>query len=158
MTTKEFIEKIRDLRFNIIDDTKGNFKIINYDGHILARVSNQSAGIIELGFSQINMLPTVVKNDLILLLGEYATTPIKDRKEPKKYRLKFQPLGLKIGSSKYLNYFKENDEYTIMDSLETTGIQTKFTEKEIDELDNKADILSTFIKEEVKEKWKHMNL
>ena len=79
---------------------------------------------------------------------EYASTPLEEREEEKKYRLSLSDyfhssdfMGM------YLNLNTETSEYTFNDSSDgVNGYKTHFTQKEIDDMPFDTNF---FIKEEV---------
>ena len=64
---------------------------------------------------------------LLDLFYEYAKTPLEEREEPKKYKLKHK---LVRGNDGYLNYAGSKKELIFSNSHETSSFKTAFTIQE----------------------------
>lgn len=136
MKTSEFIRKVKELNYMVVDSVE----------HI--RVYFNSLLVAEVHKNEVKSLSTVwnkyVSDLLFDILVEYARTPIEERKEPKKYYL-YNPVR-----NKYFNYDIENKIYFWLSPTETHEVQTKFTEEEIKN-HKFIDIMELLEKEEVRE-------
>lgn len=84
-------------------------------------------------------------SNAIELMFEYAKTPLDEREEEKKYRLRM-PIAFGDYNLNYLNK-RVNGKFMILDKITRERFQDKFTQKEIDAMPFDTNF---FIKEEVK--------
>lgn len=127
MKTKEFIEKVEKLGYNIEIDWPTIY--IKCDGCILARVDKARAYTIN------TKAAFEVKNaeELFDLCVKYAKTPIKDREE-KKYLLYLKNKNREFYDSlhRYLTLNKDNNTFSLDVGVETAGLTAEFTQEKID--------------------------
>ena len=134
MKTSEFIRRVEELGYEAVD----NFDEMRVcrDYRIFARLSK----------SKVNKLDTLREVDipygLFDVLVSYASTPIEEREDVKKYYL-YNPV-----QNDYFNYHKIDKYYVWFDSIQTVGVQTQFTEEEIKN-HKFRDIMELLEKEEV---------
>ena len=76
---------------------------------------------------------------------EYASTPLEEREEEKKYRLRLPRAFCE--TYEYVNFRKINKDYLFVGMYGNSNYQTEFTQKEIDAMPFDTNF---FIKEEVK--------
>lgn len=148
MKTKEFIEKVEKLGYNI--EINWPTIYIKCDGCILARVDKARAYTID------TKAAFEVKNaeELFDLCVKYAKTPIEDREEKKKYYLYLKNKNREFYESiyNYLTLHKDNNTFLLDVGVETAGLTAQFTQKEIDEIKEKFNTdLEEFKQIEVKE-------
>ena len=145
MKTKEFIKKVKSLGFEArveysrkgepielwIGDDEEDFVVI-WPKFTFA-ISTIEGGFMDLKY------PLPLK-ELYKLCFEYASTPVKDREEEKKFYLKHKYLvqarDYKTG---FLNYDPCNDRLFIHSERQTHFTTTQFTLKEIEEIKEKFD-------------------
>ena len=131
MKTKEFVEKVEKLGYNIEIDWPTIY--IKCDGCILARVDKARPYTID------TKAAFEVKHakELFNLCTEYAKTPIEDREEEKKFYLqKMKTFYDRYydETTKFLNVRKDQDRYDLGTTGQTFMIRTQFTQKEIDKI------------------------
>jgi hypothetical protein len=134
LTTKKFIKEVKAIGlvakvgegFILVEDSKGN-NLAYIDTTIMYRFDT-----IYIDFEE---LSEFYRKRLFNLLVEYASTPIDEREEPQKFYLKFKTKT--SGLSHYLNYRKSYNSIELNDKNSTNDYQTRFTQKEIDELKKK---------------------
>ena len=128
MRTSEFIERV-NLNKNIIgleiEDVEC-FRLISKRRKTLARVSKNKELEIDTDSNDFSFLPKKEKEDLFSLIIEYAITPLEDREEPKKYKLKHK---LVRGYS-YLNYDEDDKELRFSTEKQIGVFKTTFTIRE----------------------------
>ena len=137
MRTKEFVEKIEALGYDVKNDC--DTLLVKSDGEIICDVSNSEFGILDtdsyVGFKQI----TVEKRkEILLILADYALTDPADREEEKRYWLqRIEPPILGEQDPRYLFYTRVGGYYDIgtTKSEWRNVIKTIFTESEIAEMD-----------------------
>lgn len=133
MKTKEFIEKVEKLGYNI--EINWPTIYIKCDGCILARVDKARAYTID------TKAAFEVKNaeELFDLCVKYAKTPIEDREEKKKYCLYLKNKNREFYESiySYLTLHKEDNTFSLDVGVETAGLTAQFTQKEIDDIKKK---------------------
>lgn len=70
-------------------------------------------------------------NEIFDIIAEYLNTPVRERKEEKKYYLKLKAFST---GDIFLNFRPSNGNFFMSDKLEIGCIKTQFTQKEIDEM------------------------
>lgn len=143
LTTKGFIRKIRSLGFIVLNESTEALYINDLNGKVVASVCRRERYKFSTYYFAFGNISEFNQKNLTNLLVEYASTPIDEREEQERFFLKFK---IEIDDDyKYLNYYKEEDELTVDNSLETSYFQTRFTQKEIDEIKEKFEVtLSDF--------------
>ena len=154
MKTKEFIKKVKSLGFEARAEYGGEGELVEFwigDGEedfvVIWTKFTFAINTIEGGFMDLKYpLPL---DELYELCFEYASTPVKDREEEKKFYLKHRW----IKSETYENFLNYNtrENYAIISDKDSIGaIKTQFTLKEIEEIEEKFDTdLNDFELEEV---------
>ena len=153
MNTKEFIEKVKDLGYDIKISSED--VIIKQNGCIFAMISRTSPYTM----SSYTVFGVKHADELLDLCVKYVKTPIeeREREEEKKYYLKILDSASAI-MGRYLNYDKSLDTYFMHNNFQFSDYQTRFTQKEIDEIKKELDTdLAEFEQIEVEE-WKQRNL
>ena len=87
-------------------------------------------------------IETNCPDEVAKILFEYYLTPLEEREEEKKYRLK-----VNVNNYQCLNFYTVTKSYIISNLSEAERYITKFTQKEIDAMPFDTNF---FIKEEVK--------
>ena len=138
MKTKELIEQInKSLYIRVYEDTYNlNFHTETSDlcFYIL---SNYSMEISQATTTTINLSGATLRDlsEMILLLNEWLETPVEDREEEKRYRLRIVAnLGFR-DAQRFLNLNIEREEYFICSARQSEWVKTIFTESEIAEMD-----------------------
>ena len=135
MRTSEFIEKVY-LNKNIIgleiEDVEC-FRLISKRRKTLARVSKSKELEIDTDSNDFSLLPKKEKEDLFSLIVEYAMTPLEEREEPKKYKLKHK-LIKEEGEEGYLNYIINKKELIFSTDAETRYTKATATIQEWESL------------------------
>lgn len=133
LTTKEFIREVQELGLKTSEKSDS---ILIYDGYYQAAcVYKKELFSINTSYAAFDNLSEELKEKLYSLIDEYARTPLDEREEQERFFFKF-----KIETDddcNFLNYNKNDDEPTLDNSLETSASQTRFTQKEIDEIKEK---------------------
>ena len=145
MKTKEFLKKAKRLGFEIRFDYGRKGELAEFtigDGEedfvVIWPRFTFAISTIEGGFMDLKY-PLPLK-ELYKLCFEYASTPVKDREEEKKFYAKHkwlvQARDYKTG---FLNYDSCNDRLFIHSERQTHFTKTQFTLKEIEEIKEKFD-------------------
>lgn len=133
LTTKEFIKEVQELGLKTSEKSDS---ILIYDGYYQAACAYKNELFsINTSYAAFDNLSEELQEKLYSLIDEYARTPLDEREEQERFFLKF-----KIETDddcNFLNYDKNDDEPTLDNSLETSNFQTRFTQKEIDEIKEK---------------------
>ena len=138
MKTKEFVEKIEALGYEVKNDC--DTLLVKSDGEIICDVSNSEFGILDtdsyVGFKQI----TVEKRkEILLILADYALTDPAEREEEKRYYLLHDvpPLLRAVDAKPKYLYIRRCDGYkdTSFSKVDDSEFKTIFTESEIAEMD-----------------------
>lgn len=133
LKTKEFIKEVRSLGLEIAESL---YEISIYDGNDeLAYIRKDKRFYVCTYFEFSEYLSEELQEKLYNLIDKYARTPLEEREEQERFFLKFK---IEIDDDcKYLNYYKKEDELTLDNSLETSNFQTRFTQKEINDIRRK---------------------
>ena len=130
MRTSEFIERVLEVEGVVSrKDHDNSVVFIGRDGKILARVFVNETHAFDHAWHGFYELKKQSKDRLLTLIYEYAMTPLEEREEPKKYKLKH-----KLVEDAYLNYFKDciedENKLRFANSHETGSFKTAFTIQE----------------------------
>lgn len=147
MKTKEFIEKVEKMGFDIayyknpfsnVKSSDCDLITIYHEDRILVKVwTNCRYAISTISDGHSEYLYGYDVQELYKLCFEYTSTPVEDREEEKKYYLRHKWLNNK--NTNYLHLNEENNFYdlSVYKSLEAWKAQLQFTEKEIEEIKEK---------------------
>ena len=151
MKTKEFIDKVEALGFQVyeeINDIKICDEVKGYNSNDpLFEIESNDIGMYAPGGIYIQSTERV---NLLMLISEYLNTPIADREEEKRYRLRFihpNILGPREPFYLHLHHSESAKDYYNMGTVKApfgNKLQTIFTESELAEMD-----ITGFVKEEV---------
>ena len=146
MKTKEFIKKIEELGYEV--STYDDFIEVVYEEKIVYLISNKIMYTFDNVSIKTFQLGENERAILFKLVVEYASTPIEEREETKKYFLKHKWMVGNYAGDFYLGEFrnKNSDKVTRYSLVipyiagdSTSTIKREFTKKEIEELKNKLD-------------------
>lgn len=134
MRTKEFIKRVEELGFKVIDGIAS--LMIIAENNECARVYENTMYSINTSTRVFDEIDKGVQKNLFNLIVEYASTPIKERKEEKKYLLKHKWLQ-GYDNLSYLNLSLNTNKKRkcyLYDSVDASLVKTQFTQSEIDEI------------------------
>lgn len=144
MKTKQFIEKVNDLGYEILEsrfESASTITIYKRNGMYLEKLAKIDGHIkysIDTRYPTIKELKTEDKDKLFKLLTEYTNTDIEDRKDIIKYRVRLNMLD---DTRNYLNMSKINMKKRNKNELFFGGateghsaIKNTFTSNELDQL------------------------
>lgn len=133
LKTKEFIKEVRSLGLEIAESL---YEISIYDGNDeLAYIRKDKRFYVCTYFEFSEYLSEELQEKLYKLIDKYARTPLEEREEQERFFLKFK---IKTDDDcNFLNYDKNDDEPTLDNRLETSNFQTRFTQKEINDIRRK---------------------
>ncbi|MBC1306835.1 hypothetical protein [Listeria booriae] len=128
MKTKEFKQAIEALGFTVVKEDSD--LVVNGEGSLwLADVSLKYKYALRPYFGAIDEVGEEKTRKLAELLFEYASTPLDEREEPKKWRIKCPITGQFLNRSKW-----EDDSFSWRgNSFETPEYQPQFTRQDIEE-------------------------
>lgn len=133
LTTKKFIKEVQNLGFATAEYM--NIILIRHESREVALIGKCKIFCVNTEYPSFNNLPEELKEKLYNLIDNYTRTPIEDREEQERFFLKFK---IKTDDDcKYFNYDKNDDEPKLDNSLETSNFQTRFTQKEINDMRRK---------------------
>ena len=130
MKTKEFISKMNELAGAEIDSSN---TVINIDfpaGETVGWVSIHDFGAVDTSGIALNNMKN--KEEVVKLIFEYALTPLDEREDELKFRVRMLPN--KLG---FLNFSKISGDCFVDDGRVIPNIQTIFTKSEYDKLQQK---------------------
>lgn len=133
LTTKDFIREVEELGFEVGQGI--NIILIYYGNDEIAYIYRNKKFHVGTYSEFSECLSEELQEKLYNLIDEYARTPHDEREEQERFFLKF-----KIETDddcNFLNYDKNDDEPTLDNSLETSNFQTRFTQKEINDIRRK---------------------
>lgn len=143
MLTKDFLREVEKLGFIVDKSDEGYALIENSKNVTVAYVVIDRLYEFDTAYYVFEEIPEPTKKKLFNLLVEYTSTPIDEREKPQKFYLEFYLI--ENGGHNFLNYDKTKDVFTLDTYIETSDVQTLFTQKEIDEIKEKFDVtLSDF--------------
>lgn len=134
MKTNKFIEEAESMGFVVKEQFGNVLKICTFidDSVSIASVWKNKMYAIETAPILFSGLKKEKQEQLFNLLTEYASTPIEERKEEKKYMYRVKEIGcIKLESHKdnraYLNYNPEYKLWSLNDSEHGSRFKTHFT-------------------------------
>ena len=133
MKTKEFIRKMDDVAGAAIDLPGTGIHIYNFDGKKVGWVSIDEFGVVDTSYTALDTMQH--KEETIKLMFEYALTPLSEREDEKKFRVRMLP-GV-VNCDAYLNQYKRSKDIFLSGPDETNEIQAIFTKSEYDKLQQK---------------------
>ena len=147
MKYSEFKREIEAMGLITITE-KGFVEVLDKYGEMLLSVDMEYNFSICTDYFKFDKLDKEIKKELFYLAVELASTPLQEREDEKRYRLKLPFLDR---LSYYLNRAKDDENQLFLSSREeSVYYQTVFTESEITDLKQKYN-LDSFVLEEVKE-------
>jgi len=143
MKYSEVKNKVEDRGYGY-DDDGSVIEILDKESHWpIASISKLKPFAVSTAFLAFLSLDDIEKKVIGNLAFELAATPLKEREEEKRYRLKAENLP-QIGTNRYLcNY---EDVWVLSDGDDTNYNQAIFTESELEHIDETG-----FVREEVTE-------
>lgn len=128
MKTNEFIKEVEALGFFTGTLLKTGISVRTKHGEGILMIGSQSVYKINTFYDAYENLEICTREKLFKLALEYASTPINEREEEKKYYIVMQKIK---SSHDHLN-FNKRDKYIILSTRsETLEYQTQFTKSEI---------------------------
>lgn len=144
MKTKEFIEKVEELGFEVMKgkcNSERWIELFNSNCCAVSRVSTEYICEIVTTFNEFTNLQKDLKKQLFDLLVEYSSTPIEEREEEKKYYLKHKFLRNDHDkyylNDNYLNNYTPKNNWVLKNKATTDNYKTQFTKQEIEEFKEK---------------------
>lgn len=133
MKTKEFIKRVEELGY-FVNSFKGYYEIRDVDKVIIAVINKTIFLQFSTDYPGWDKLCDKDRKELYNLVIKYASTPIEDREEEKKFYLRHRYFRFYNGSSKYLGMDLVKDKPDLCSKITYRWIKNQFTEKEIDEI------------------------
>lgn len=128
MKTSELIKMVMEIEG--VDDYGQSEEMLCFyaseQNGIVAYASRINKFEISTGYGNFKKLPSFAQELLLDLLYQYARTPLEEREEQKKYKLKHKL----VKENGYLNYVENNKELTFSTSEERGSFKTSFTIQE----------------------------
>lgn len=150
MKTKEFIKRVGDMGFKILNASDMFLYIyireVDDDYEQLGYVDVETENIMNISGLGIDKITSDKREKLFKLIVEYASTPPEERKEEKKYYIKHPGLSRDFA---YLNQSIFGDEWYLSEKYEDDITKTQFTLEELPEFVHEWLESGEFIKEEV---------
>ena len=128
MKTSELIKRVMEIEG--VDDYGQSEEMLCFyaseQNGIVAYASRINKFEISTGYGNFKKLPSFAQELLLDLLCQYAMTPLEEREEPEKYKLKHKLIRV----NGYLNYVGDDKELIFSTDTETGDIRTSFTIQE----------------------------
>lgn len=133
MKTDGFKRKLEENGFSVelINDNPEEFEVI-YDGLCRGYIIKSHPYHMSITYYFAD-LDNDLRRILLDTMYEYARTPVEDREEEKRYKLKHRFLKTSSGYS-FLSVNNEDGVVYLGGYFQAKGFQSNFTEKEIDEI------------------------
>ncbi|WP_105977801.1 hypothetical protein [Staphylococcus simulans] len=132
MKTKEFIKRVEDMGFKILNASDMFLYIyireVDDDYQQLGYVDVETENIMNISGLGIDKITSDKREKLFKLIVKYASTPPEERKEEKKYYIKHKYLA---NGWNYLNYTEEIEVWRITLKQENDLSLTQFTLAEL---------------------------
>ena len=133
MKTKELISKLNGMP-NIESFTSiSGIDVYNLEREMIGWVSTDELGVVDTTDKDIGTMKN--REQIIKLLFEYALTPLDEREDELKFRVRMLPGKFNYGT--YLNQDKHNKNIFLTGLAETDDTQTVFTKSEYNKLQQK---------------------
>ena len=137
MKTKEFIKKVEELGYSF-SSSYYCWEIRNKKNHLIAVVSKDVLYKISTDSAYWDVIPDEDKNKLLELIVEFASTPVEDREEEKKFLIQHKYLVSKNLLPVNLAWNKLKDVYRSINlKVDNHIYQAQFTFKEYEEIKKK---------------------
>lgn len=133
MKTKDFIIKMNEVASTAVDILNTGINIYNLDGKTVGWVSTDDFGTVDTSYKNLDTMKN--KEEVVKLLFEYALTPLDEREDELKFRVKMLPEI--VNCYAYLNQSKRIKNIFLDDSDENDYVQTIFTNSEYEKLQQK---------------------
>lgn len=148
MKYSEFKRDIEAMGYSIFNGSgTGDLYVRKGKYRYLISVGIRSTYVIDSKFESFRDLEYLEKERLLALAWRLASTPLDEREDEKRYRLKLPFVRSDYG---YLNQVRYEKQLTINNKFESNAYKAIFTESEIKELKQKNN-LDSFVMEEVLE-------
>lgn len=155
MKTKEFIKRVEELGY-FVNSFKGYYEIRDVDKVIIAVINKTIFLQFSTDYLGWDKLCDKDRKELYNLVIKYASTPIEDREEEKKFYLRHRYFRFYNGSSKYLGMDFVKVNLDLCSKITYRWVKNQFTEKEIYEIKEKFNTdLGDFEKTEVEDENKN---
>ena len=142
MKYSEFEERVKILGL-FVEDGPNEKHVLNSTGEVIISISTVEPFVLDSNWTEFRNLTSEKKKALLDLSYFLASTPIEEREEEKRYRLRF--VGHIDDGCCYLNISRKGVR-TINTKYEDGGYKIIFTESELEHIDETG-----FIREEVTE-------
>lgn len=133
MKTNEFIKEVEALGFYTETLLQAGVGVFTKHGECVLSIGSRNVYKIDCFYNAYDKLEPYTRRILFKLAVEYASTPLEERVEEKKYCIKFKANSVKDRGYKFINYDIEDNEYFVKDEDETDCVKTQFTKQEIKE-------------------------
>ena len=142
MRTKEFIKRVKELGFEVEYGLGEKGELVEFrigddeeDFVVIWPKFTFAISTIEYGF--VDLKDPLPLEELYKLCFEYASTPVKDREEEKKFYLRHKWLNL--DTDNYLHLDVDDGSCMLNDDEEFSFTKIELTKKEIEEIKEKFD-------------------
>ena len=131
MKYSEFNKKYADLELQYTDSDI----YIYCDGVMVGKISKEYRYRMSTHYDGFEQFPEVYAANLLMNMNMLSETPLSEREEEKRYRLRIVAnLGF-MDDQRFLNLNIEREEYFISSARQSERIKTIFTESEIAKMD-----------------------
>lgn len=153
MENKEFIKAVEEFGLDLTVESEYEcYFIKDVDDDVIAHINKNVPLQISTDYNGWDDLCDEDKESLFKIFMAYASRPIDEHEEEKKFYLRHRWLKPSLITKNYLNYWIGRNVCWLDDNNETADVQTRFTLKEIEEIKKKFDTdLKDFKRVEVKE-------
>jgi len=136
MKTAEYIKAVKGLGLSVYEECTNTVMVENDAADTaVVHVDTKRMYGLDTNFTGFIELDEAARGKVFALAVEYSTTPLKERKEEKRYRLRLNAPVIKLSGKDYLNLNKTIGDYFLDDKKENNLFQTTFTGTELSKID-----------------------
>ena len=136
MKTAEYIKAVKGLGLSVYEECTNTVMVENDAADTaVVHVDTKRMYGLDTNFTGFIELDEAARGKVFALAVEYSTTPLKERKEEKRYRLRLNAPILKRPGMECLNLNKDTGSCVLDDKDEDELYQTAFTLSELSQMD-----------------------
>ena len=135
MRTNDFIKAVKGLGLSVYEGSSDIVMVENDSDQTVVWVDTERMCVLDTIFRGFVGLDETIRKKLLALAVEYSTTPLEEREQEKRYRLKLNLPIIDFSEKNYLNIYKDGGEHFLNDKVEGDGYCTSFTETELKGMD-----------------------
>ena len=140
MKTKEFIEKVKEMGFEV-REYDIDIDVMNGNHDSICSVSTMFRFVLDTNWSSFEVIEEKTREGLYRLAVEYARTPLDEREEEKKYVYKLPILSTGSSTSFIQKFFSAIRIASPDKKVDDLTVNYHFTDKEVEQYAGKSRLL-----------------